>query len=181
MTIFIELEEKKSELNHLSMNHWLKHDLLSLNWWILFFATILPYFIWWKLVDKNRFFEIFSYGLLCASLSMLLDVMGTEMMAWAYPDKLLPFIPPLIPADLVVIPITAMLVYQYCTRWKSFIICNIGWAVLFSYIIEPLFVLRGMFQLGEYWKHSYSFIGFLLLGSLLKLGFEQLKKKLPTR
>ncbi|KAB7663597.1 hypothetical protein F9279_23695 [Bacillus sp. B1-b2] len=162
------------------MHHWLEHDVFSLNWWILFCATIIPYFLWWKVVDKNRFYEIFSYGLLCAGFSMLLDVIGTEMLAWGYPDKLLPWIPPLIPADFVVIPITAMLVYQYTSTWKTFIITTIGWAILFSYIIEPLFVLRGMFYLGVYWKHTYSFLGFILLGITLRGIFIGIKNKLPT-
>ena len=178
-TSFIEINEEKSRLNHISIEHWLEHDLFSLNWWILFSATIIPYFVWWILVDKYRLFEIFSYGLLCACTSMLLDVIGTEMLLWAYPDKLLPWIPPLIPADFVIIPITSMLVYQYCRSWKSFMLANLGWATLFSYIIEPLFVMRGMFYLGHHWRHTYSLIGFFILGMLLKGLFELIKRKLP--
>ncbi|WP_400247735.1 CBO0543 family protein [Niallia sp. JL1B1071] len=172
----VEIDKEKEKLFHLSIDHWLQHDLFSINWWILLLATIIPYFIWWRVVDKNRFFEVFSYGMFCATLCMLLDIIGTEMLLWNYPDKLLPLITPLIPANLVVIPITAMLVYQYFSTWKYFLLATLGWSTLFSYIIEPLFMLRKMFVLGENWSHAKSFIGFIFLGLLLKAVFENIKK-----
>lgn len=175
----IEIEQEKEKLTHLSIDHWYQHDFLSTNWWILFLATIIPYFIWWKLVDKNRFFEIFSYGMVCATFCMLLDVIGTEFMLWSYPDKIIPIITPLIPANLVIIPISAMIVYQYFSIWKHFMLATLGWSILFSYIIEPLFILRKMFELGEHWSHTRSFIGFIILGFILKSIFEKIKKSLP--
>lgn len=178
MPTHTEINEAKKNLADMTLNHWLHHDLFSIQWWILVCATILPYFIWWKLVNKNRFYEIFTYGLLCGCFSIVLDIIGTEMMLWSYPDKLLPWIPPLIPADLVMIPITAMLVYQYTNKWKTFIAGTIIWAVLFSYIFEPLFVAWKMFLLGPVWKHSYSFFGFIFLGIFLRLLFLGIKKEL---
>lgn len=175
----IEIDKEKEKLSHLSIEHWLQHDLLSFNWWILFLATIIPYFIWWKVVDKNRFFELFSYGMFCATICMLLDIIGTEFMLWSYPDKLLPIITPLIPANLVVIPISAMLVYQYFGKWKCFLLATIGWSILFSYIIEPLFILRKMFVMGDHWSHTKSFVGFIILAIFLKTVFEKIMKDLP--
>jgi len=172
-----EIKAEKLKLIELSYSHWLQHDLFTLNWWILFLSTIIPYFIWWRFVDKHRFFELVSYGLICACIAMTLDVMGTEMLLWDYPDKFLPWIPPLIPADLVVIPISAMLIYQSFSEWTSFLFANILWAVGFAYIIEPLFAYLGMFALGPNWFHTYSFIGFLIFGMFLKLCMTILKKK----
>lgn len=175
----VEIDKEKEKLTHLSIDHWLQHDLFSFNWWILFLATIIPYFIFWRVVDRNRFFEVFSYGMFCASLCMLLDIIGTEMLLWSYPDKLIPIITPLIPANMVIIPISAMLVYQYFSTWKTFLIATLGWSILFAYIIEPLFMLRNMFVLGEHWSHTKSFIGFIILGILLKTFFENIKKHVP--
>lgn len=174
----VEIDNEKEKLFHLSIEHWFQHDLFSFNWWILFLSTVIPYFIFWRLVDKKRYFEIFCYGMVCAILCMLLDIMGTEMFLWSYPDKLLPIITPLIPANLVVIPITAMLVYQYFSTWKNFLFATLCWSILFSYIIEPLFMLRKMFVLGENWSHTKSFIGFIVLGIFLKAVFETIKKHL---
>ncbi|MFT8323474.1 MAG: CBO0543 family protein [Bacillus sp. (in: firmicutes)] len=174
---YLEINQEKSKLLKLIYSHWINHDLFSLNWWILICATIFPYFIWWRFVKKDRFFEIFCYGLLCSCFSIILDVIGTEMMLWGYPDKLVPWIPPLLPADFVIIPITAMIVYQRFETWKSFLLANFCWAILFSYIIEPFFVKLGMFALGNHWCHTYSFFGFFLLGIVLKLFITRLKKK----
>ena len=176
----VEIDKKQEVLTHLSIEHWIQHDLFSLNWWILFLATTIPYFIWWKAVDKSRFFEMFSYCMLCSTLCMLLDIIGTESMLWHYPDKLLPIITPLIPANLVIIPISATLVYQYFTRWSYFLVATIGWSILFAYIIEPLFILRKMFELSEQWSHTKSFIGFIILGIILKTVFDKIKSHLPS-
>ncbi|WP_445487259.1 CBO0543 family protein [Niallia sp. 03133] len=175
---YFELNQEKKKLMNLLYSHWIQNDLYSFNWWFLLFATIVPYFLWWKFVKRDRFFEIFCYGLLCSSISMILDVIGTETMLWEYPDMLFPCIPLLVPADFVVIPITGMIVYQYCNSWISFLLANICWAVFFSYIIEPLFVKLRLFELGLHWSHTYSFFGFFLLGLCLKLIMESIKKNL---
>ncbi|WP_369690997.1 CBO0543 family protein [Robertmurraya korlensis] len=72
-------------------------------------------------------------------------------------------VPPLFPADLVVIPVSAMLVYQYFIKWSSFLIANTLWALTFAYIIVPLAIKVHMFHMDN-WKHTYSFIGFFVLG-----------------
>lgn len=174
-----ELHHEKAKLMELTFDHWLLYDLFSIKWWFLFIATVVPYFIWWRFVNKTRFFEIFSYGLLCACISFTLDLIGTEMLLWGYYDTLLPWIPTLVPADLVIIPITAMFMYQFFPKWKTFILATVGWAFMFSYVIEPLFMAVNMFKLGANWKHTYSFIGFIVLGLFLKTIFHYFNNQFP--
>ncbi|WP_409300541.1 CBO0543 family protein [Peribacillus sp. SCS-155] len=146
----------------MSQEHWHQDDLFSPQWWFLLTTTIALLFVWWKLVDKerNHFLEIFSYGLLCSVAACVLDTAGVEFSLWAYPDKLVNMIPPLIPADVIVIPISAMLLYQYFKTPISFILGSIALAAIFAYVVEPLFDKFELFEL-DHWKHTYSVGGFI--------------------
>lgn len=170
-----EVQKAREKLRDVSFEHWVQDDLFSFNWWLLMAATILPFFIWWKLVDKERFFEILAFGLICGIFACFLDVMGVDLLLWGYPDKLFHFIPPLMPADFVVIPVSGMLIYQYFRTWKSFSTASVILAAIFAYIIEPLFSLLNMFEL-IHWKHTYSLIGFILLFVAVRFVVLGLKK-----
>lgn len=172
-----DIQNVRQELSDVAFRHWLNDDVFSPTWWLLLASTIIPVYIWYKVVDKKRFFEILSYGLITACLSIVLDVIGVDLTRWGYPDKLFSMIPPLFPADLVVIPISAMLVYQYFNRWSSFLIANTLWASTFAYIIEPLAIKIHMFHMDN-WKHTYSFIGFFILGISVRCIILYLLRKL---
>ncbi|MCS0787829.1 hypothetical protein NX021_06560 [Cytobacillus firmus] len=165
----------REKLRDVSFEHWLKEDLFSFNWWLLLAASILPFFIWWRLVDKGRFFEILVFGLLCAIFACFFDVVGLNFLLWGYPDKLFHFIPPLVPADFVVIPISGMLIYQYFNTWKSYAAAAVGLGIMFAYIFEPLFSFLNMFVLIN-WKHTYSFIGFIIFFLGVRLLMLSLKR-----
>lgn len=171
-----DVQKAREVLKEVSFEHWLHQDLFHLNWWILVLASVFPYFIWWRLVDKERFYEIFIYGLVCAIFASFLDVMGVDLLLWGYPDKIFHVIPPLLPADLVVIPVTGMLIYQYFRTWKSFTAGSFLAAAIFAYVIEPLFGLLNMFELIN-WKHTYSFIGFALFFLGIRLIITKLNRK----
>ncbi|MBM7691552.1 membrane protein implicated in regulation of membrane protease activity [Peribacillus deserti] len=157
-----DLQRAREVIEDLAIEHWYYDDLFSPQWWFLLIAAVLPYYLWWKVVNKERFFEIFTFGLLCSIFSILLDMIGVNLLLWDYPDKLFHFTPPLIPADVVVIPVASMLIYQFCKSWKSFFIAALALAGLFSFIFEPIFIYFHMFDL-IHWKHSFSFIGFTIL------------------
>ncbi|WP_141770123.1 CBO0543 family protein [Bacillus massilinigeriensis] len=94
--------------------------------------------------------------------------LGVDLLWWGYPDKLFSMIPPLFPADLVVIPVTIMLIYQFNKNWKSFIIAIIIWAAVLSYLIEPAFIHFNLLAF-EKWSHTKSFFGFIMFGFINKL------------
>jgi hypothetical protein len=159
-----EIQEVRKALNNMAIEHWLHDDLFAFTWWFLLFSSIVPFIIWWRLVDRDRFNEIFSFGLLCGIIATILDVIGVDLVLWGYPDKLFSMIPPLFPADLCVIPVSTMLIYQKFKRWGSFFYATVVWSLVLSFVIEPFFVHFNMVALHN-WRHMYSlfaFIAFLL-------------------
>lgn len=172
-----DVKKARETLKDVSTSHWLHDDLFSWKWWLLLVAAIVPWIIWLKVRDKDRTFEIFSYGLTWAMFACLFDVIGGEMILWGYPDKVLPMVPPLFPADVTVIPISYMFVYQYTKTFKSYFVFSLIVSAIFAYVIEPLFIKGGMFALHN-WKHTFSFIGFFILSQIVYL---IIKKLTPTR
>ncbi|MDD3364896.1 MAG: hypothetical protein PHZ03_07955, partial [Syntrophomonas sp.] len=59
-----EVIEARRELQDLAVAHWLQDDIHKWTWWLNVALTIVPWIIWWKLVDRKRVFEILAYGLL---------------------------------------------------------------------------------------------------------------------
>lgn len=158
-----ELQQQTIKLNEMMMGYWKNHYVFSPKWWILLALTIVPWFLWWKIVDKSRFTEILLYGFFIISISTFLDVMGWNYSLWFYPDTLLAFCTPLIPIDYTLLPIFYMLAYQYFSSWKSFSIVILILSFIFAFVWEPLAEMLNFYKPLK-WNHAYSFIGFFLLG-----------------
>lgn len=176
---FEDVRKARETLRDVAFKHWVQDDLFTQNWWLLLAATIIPWILWVKFHDKNRTFEILCYGLIWAVLSSLFDVIGGELILWGYPDKLLPMVPPLFPADITVIPVLFMFVNQFSKKFSSYFIFSVLGSALFSYVLEPLFIKGGMLILHN-WTHTKSLIGFIILSQIVYLIIVSLKSKVKT-
>jgi len=152
----------------LQVQHWLKYELYTPQACLLLAMLILPWFVWWKLVDKKRFLEIIIFGLLICTTATFLDEIGCQLNWWEYRYDIEPFFPRLIPMNFTMLPIGYMLIYQYFTKWKSFITANIISSALLAFIGESAAVSTGIYVLLK-WKHLYSFPIYLLIGIVFKV------------
>ncbi|PLS04296.1 CBO0543 family protein [Neobacillus cucumis] len=171
---FEEVKKAREALRDISIQHWLHDDLFTWRWWLLLIAATIPWLIWLKLRDKKRSFELLSYGLIWAVLASIADVIGADLMLWGYPDKLLPMVPPLLPADITVIPVSFMFIYQYSKDFKTYLIYSLLLSAFFGYILEHLFEKWEMFTLDK-WTHTYSFIGFFVFALIDYFMIKKLK------
>ena len=172
---FEDIKKARENLRDISIQHWIQDDLFTWKWWLMLVAAIIPWLIWIKFHDKKRTFEIMCYGLIWAMIACITDVLGADMILWGYPDKLLPTVPPLLPADITVIPISFMFIYQYAKTFKTYLLLSLILSAIFAYIIEFLFIKMGMFILHK-WTHTYSFIGFFILSIVV---YTLIKKLTP--
>ncbi|WP_397369780.1 CBO0543 family protein [Paenibacillus anseongensis] len=124
--------------------------------------------IWWKYVDRSKLNVLITYGLLWMIISLLLDDIGIALGLWQYPLELFSFVPPLFPADITILPITYMFIFQYFPKKSSFLIATLGSASLFSYIIEPVFISFNLYRPSNYWKHYYTLIVIFFLSYIIK-------------
>jgi hypothetical protein len=73
-----DVEKARSIFKEIAYEHWLNDDLLTWKWWLILGLTIIPWIIWWKIVDRSRRQEIFVFGLIIGILAMILDNLGTD-------------------------------------------------------------------------------------------------------
>ena len=170
---FEDVQNVRRQLLEVSRQYWTSHTVFTWQWWLLIALSLLPWFIWWKFVDKKRVIELSLYGAMIAMISVLLDTIGTNAMFWGYPRQPLWFIYFLWPADFSILPVGHMLVYQYFSKWKTFILAEIAFAVVASFLIEPLFSWSGMYILYS-WKYIYSTPLYVLKAIIARLVVQRL-------
>ena len=152
----------------LQVQHWLKYELFTPQFWLLLGILIFPWIIWWKLVDRKRFLEIIIYGLLISTVVTVLDEVGCQLNWWDYLYDIEPLFPRLIPMNFSMLPVGYMLIYQHFTKWKSFVTINIMVAAILAFIGEPIFVMTGIYVLLE-WRSIYSFPIYFVLAIIFKM------------
>lgn len=164
-----QAKKLEEELSRMVYDDWLNNQLFTWQWWLLLALTIIPWFVWWRLVDKNRKLEIFAYGLFIGIISSFLDVLGWNRHLWTYPIQFLPICTPLLPMDITLLPVSNMLVYQYFNQWKSFFGMNIIAACFYAFVSEPILEWMDIYKRLN-WKYVYSvpiYISIALLGKWL--------------
>lgn len=175
-----EVQRIQSAADEAGRNNWLHEVVFTYQWWILVSMAVIPWLVWWKLVDRKRFFELLSYGLLVTIFAGLLDAIGVETDAWDYKYDFVPLLDVFIVYDISVLPVVYMLVYQYCQTWRSFAIAHIVVSFIAAFLFEPLFIRLDIYHPAQ-WEHSYSFFGYFVLAIFLRwiMGILRQKSQIP--
>lgn len=170
----------ETQLSQLRIETWLHHDLLAWQWLLLLAVLIIPWFFWWRKVDRTRLLEITLVGMFTLIIASYLDAVLTELGLWSYRYWVLPVWPRLISADFTVLPVTYMFIYQkYSERWKTFIISMTITSALYSFGGESFLVWIDVYELHN-WHHYYSFPIYLAIGIFIKwlMGFFKARQEL---
>ncbi|WP_456276357.1 CBO0543 family protein [Bacillus sp. AK128] len=169
-----EIIRLKLKLRDLSIEHWLTETLFSFNWWLLLISSLIFFIIWIKLLDKRRIIEISAFGLLIGTITFLLDIIGVSLVAWSYPDQLIPLINSIFEIHKIHLPIIYMIIYQYYNTWKSFLIALMVSSFVFSFILEPITVWLGIYEI-YHWNYLYSFPIYIVGGILIRWAILKVK------
>ncbi|MBM7600225.1 hypothetical protein JOC34_002616 [Virgibacillus halotolerans] len=168
-----EIQRHLLEANY---HYWIEHVLFSFNWWFLLVLSIVPWIIWWQVVDKTRLLEISLMGTLAIILAITFDTAGYSLVLWSYGYKLVQMTPSLSSIDLALLPVAYMLIYQLFPKWKSYFIAHVIFSVGGSFVMEPLFVWMGIYTLHG-WQYIYSFPIYIVMG----IGFKWLILKMDAK
>lgn len=168
LAVWTNIIELRQQLKELQWEHWLHDVVFSFNWWLLFVTMIGLTGIWWIVLDKRRIVEIITFGIMVASVSFTLDVIGGSLVLWAYPNSLLPVTAPsILEIDEVYFPIIYMIIYQYFITWRSYFIAITITAFIFAFVLEPLLVWLNIYDI-YHWKYIYSFPIYIFIGVFFK-------------
>jgi len=153
---YAEILKVRSHLHELQYEHWRQHELYTWQWWTFVGMLIIPWIIWWRLVDKTRTAIILCYGLYLMCVVTAMDSLGAGLELWAYPITLIPVIPVAIALNCGMIPVAHMLIYQYFPSWKSFLVAELIISILGAFVAEHLAERVGIY-LVLHWYHTWSF------------------------
>lgn len=145
--LFVQINEFHKIYLQLNYDLWIRHSLFTWRWWMLVLINIVPWYFWWRIVDKKRLLEIPFNGVITFVAVVASDAIGVAHGYWAYPIRLFPFTPHLLPADTTILPITFMLVYQFFTKWQAFLAAATVMAACLAFIGEPFAVWLGVYKL----------------------------------
>lgn len=155
------------KLSQVSYQHWVSNELFSIDWVILIIVNAIFYIIWLKLLDKSRISHLLLLGSLVAMVFLTSDIFLYGFLGLAeYKVSLTPVETPVFSIAVTVVPVINMLVQQYISSWKGYVMwISIGMAFL-AFVLLPIYSLVGIFQLHYNWNYFYHFL-FLLIGSLI--------------
>ncbi|MFD2216663.1 CBO0543 family protein [Metabacillus endolithicus] len=170
----MDIMETQVKLSKIRWDYWRDDIIFSYQWWFLIITFVILFIVWIRLLDKRRLLTILLFGFITLNIVTFLDTLGGELQIWEYPKMILPWGPRILCIDLM-ISIYFMLLYQFFTKWRSYIFASIILSAIFSFIFEPIAILLGIYiQLS--WSHFYSFPIYILLAISIKWIVEKLIK-----
>ncbi|QOR68019.1 hypothetical protein IM538_07770 [Cytobacillus suaedae] len=168
MDLYKKITQLNEKLIDLHKEYWHKEVVFTFEWWFVIGTLILPWIIWWKLVDKSRIKEISYVGVMIMVLSFLLDQLGAALLLWSYPITLTPLSREVFdPADFAILPLCYMMIYQYFPKWKVYSLAMILFGFFGAYVGGNLYEWLGIYKI-YHWKHIYSVPIYFLIGVFVK-------------
>lgn len=148
--------EAQLAYTELRIDYWLHNNLFSWQWYVLLAMLVIPYIVWWLLVDKKRLLPIVTMGLMVTTTANWMDQVGSELGWWSYAYKTIPIFPQMIPVNYAMLPVGYMLLYQWFVPWRRYLIAATVMCAVMTWISEPVVVWMGIYQLNT-WHYSFSF------------------------
>lgn len=171
----IEIVQMQSVFNDMITKQWLQDVVFTWQWWILVFLMIVPWFLWLQLVDRRRLTAICLFGALVLVTVSWMDHLGTDLILWHYPYKLIPLYTQFVSINYGVLPVAFMLIYQYFLTWRSYIKAILILSIVFSFVAEPALSYLGMYQLLK-WQYYYSFPIYIVIALIHRWILENIFK-----
>ncbi|WP_174612828.1 CBO0543 family protein [Virgibacillus ihumii] len=166
MDLVRRMYETQETYGQLIRQNYFENVLFSFQWWFLLLITVLVWIIWVTLVDKKRLNIILLAGFIPSFMASIMDKIGLTTYLWSYSYHLLPSIEAY-SINLAIIPVGYMLLYQYVSKWKKYLIVLAVLTAFAVLVAEPVFVFLDIYTMHA-WKHLYSAPLYFLVGVVTK-------------
>lgn len=163
-----QLLETSKYLNDIILSKWLADQFLSSLWIGLVLAVLFSYAIFFYFAEKKQIVDLLLFGSLVAVAFSVYSSVGQLFGLWATVFRLLPLQQNFFMSDLTILPLSAMLLYQYSHSWKSFVVATVIWAGLFAFGFNSILVSLNAFiyltPLGPY----IDFVFLIIIGTIAR-------------
>ncbi|WP_421378189.1 CBO0543 family protein [Bacillus salacetis] len=138
--VYEKVREIQKELVKVDKTGWYNNEFLTWQWWLLLAILVFPWILFILLHKKRRLVPTMLVGTFTALITVIYDVVGSDYSLWGYPTELVRAGPGALAFDLGIVPVLFMMLYQYFSRWKSYIIALLIMAWAYAYIGENISV-----------------------------------------
>jgi hypothetical protein len=170
-------------LAYQSYQQWITHELFSFGWFLEVAIIFIVYAIWLKSVDKSRIQSLLLAGSLSAVGFTIADMVLMGYFGVAeYKIRIFPFEPALFIVSITITPTLYMLVLQYTSSWKAYLLWTSIVSAFLAFGLLPIYSLLGILQL-YHWNYFYQFILMLTNGAIarvLLLWFIRMEQSTPA-
>lgn len=170
-----QVHQTAEHLYNLIYTQWVTEHFLTPIWFFQVALVLFSYVLVFYFIDKKRITDILLFGSLVAVSFAVYDSIGEQMQQWEYLKLIFPFSPNFFLGDLTLIPLYAMLVYQYTSSWRTFLLWITVWAgvsifVLFNFVYSNLGIFHYLTPLAKYLDFALFLLdGIIARGIMLAL------------
>ncbi|PWU70334.1 hypothetical protein [Gracilibacillus dipsosauri] len=128
------------ELNSLITAYWDDYsNLSSWQFWVVLFIMIIPLVILYFTVDRQRIFELFFFGFIVHMLWSYCDTILSLYKYFVHTYFLTPLLPYAQNMTTSLLPVSFILLYQYCTKHKkNFYLYTLFLSAFFALLGTPI-------------------------------------------
>lgn len=142
------LYDAERALAQQSYEHWISSELFSVGWFVIVGVLAAFYITWWILADKKRMSQLLLIGSFAAVWYVVTDMIFCGLLGVAeYKIRLFPFITPIFIVSVTISPIVIMLIQQYTSSWKGYLLWSCLSMAVLAFILLPIYTWLGIFVL----------------------------------
>ncbi|GAA4701980.1 CBO0543 family protein [Brevibacillus fulvus] len=152
------------------LSYWFRYSHMGTwQYWTYVAMLIVPLLVLLLLLDRKKAFHFGFFGTNIHIWFSYLDNMGAAQSLWAYPYHIIPSQPGSFSLDASLVPVVFMLMYQWTVnQQKNYYIYSIGVCVFFAFVLKPVFVVVGLFQLLNGTNYFHLFVVYVIVALVSK-------------
>lgn len=152
--------EKERELAEQSIKDWTSNEVFTFGWFLMVAIIIVAYAVWLKLVDRKRATGLLLIGSLeaVAKLLFVAVLLDNILGVYDYQIRLLPVPANVFATSVTLSPIIVMLVTQYTSSWKGFLLWEAIGNAFLNFVLFPIYTAVGILEFHRGWNVFYHFL-----------------------
>jgi hypothetical protein len=155
--------EQQEKVVSMWLDYWKDFSGLdTVPFWVITSMLVVPLVIIYFKIDRTKAFQIGFYGFNIHTWFTYSDAIAMRTGHVYYPFQVIPVLPVNFALDASLVPVTFMLVYQWCiNNNKNVFLYGVLNCVFFAFLFKPVLNAWDYIQLGNGMNFFYLFLNYL--------------------
>ncbi|MFC4321987.1 CBO0543 family protein [Litchfieldia salsa] len=147
------------------MDYWKDFSYIDTGpFWVIIAALVLPLILIYFKIDRTKIFQIGFYGFNIHTWFAYSDSIAMRTGYVYYPFQAIPVMPVNFALDASLVPVTFMLVYQWCiNNNKSVFLYGVITSAGFSFFLKPVMGAWDLIKLDNGMNYFYLFLNYIAI------------------